>query len=168
MALVEQRWDPVSLLNGEGIKRIHPAGRRAFPWGVPPPYAWPPQPTLLGGEPTRVEWEQWVKQALSTLLARVDVSAGAMVASETVDAAAANKPLPACRSDRELLAEKMRRVKEWPHGIPPEGMGWKIADRVLKPPHGGVVGSKSAFYRAIKINERHAGAARSVSALRPI
>jgi len=164
---VEWRWDQVSLLNGAGIKRTHPTGRRAFPWGVPPPYP-RPQPTLLGGEPTRVEWEQWVKQALSTLLARVDVSAGAMVASETVDAAAANKPLPACRSDRELLAEKMRRVKEWPHGIPPEGMGWKIADRVLKPPHGGVVGSKSAFYRAIKINERHAGAARSVSALRPI
>src|SRR6516164_9190699 len=55
---------------GFRIKRTHPNRRREFPWGIPRPYAWP-QPTFLGAavDNTRVEWEQWVKQALSTLLA---------------------------------------------------------------------------------------------------
>jgi hypothetical protein len=93
-----------------------------------------------------MEWEQQVWQALSTLLARMDVSAGATAATETADTAAAS--LSVFQSVDKRVAEAMR--KKWPHGIPPEGLGWKQADRILEP-YGGVR-SKPTYYRAIDIN----------------
>src|SRR6516165_6636817 len=122
-----------------GIKRTHPIGRRAFPCGVPPPYAWP-QPTFLGGEPARVKcededraravdntrfgWEQRVEQKLSAILARMDVSAGAMAATETADTATANKPFAVNLTLTQRTAEALRTM--------PGGMGWKAAMRELK------------------------------------
>jgi hypothetical protein len=101
----------------------------------------------------RVEQElKAIRQALAETHVRSETMIDTVI--ETADTAVANKPLSAFRSNRELLAEAMQKVKEWPHGIPPKGMGWKKADRVLKPPHGGVIGSKSAFYRARNINVR--------------
>ena len=133
-----------------------------FPWGVPRPYAWPPVSTFLGTvddparvvDNTRFEWEQWVKQALSTLLAR---TAAPVTVTETADTAAASRPLSVFRSAPELVAEAMR--KKWAHGIPPKGMGWKEADRILKP-YGGVR-SKATFYRARAVNLARLAARRS-------
>jgi hypothetical protein len=66
----------------------------------------------------------------------------------TPDTAAASRSLSVFRSAPELVAEAMR--KKWAHGIPPKGMGWKKADRVLEP-YGGVR-SRSTYYRARDIN----------------
>ena len=137
-----------------GIKRTHPIGRRAFPCGVPPPYAWP-QPTFLGGEPARVKcededraravdntrfgWEQRVEQKLSAILARMDVSAGAMAATETADTATANKPFAGTQSNAKDIAKVLVAMGML-------DMGWKEAETKLLDV--GVQVKRATFHRA--------------------
>jgi len=135
---------------GFRIKRTHPNRRREFPWGIPRPYAWP-QPTFLGAavDNTRFEWEQWVKQALSTLLVRTDVSAVATAAADTAAARGAFVViLSGCERAAAVLREEYR-----PHGVPPRGKGWgKEADKKLKAR--GVDIKRATYSRAVALNKR--------------
>jgi hypothetical protein len=152
MALVERRWDPVSLLNGEGIKRIHPAGRRAFPWGVPPPYAYP-QPTFLGGEPARVKCEaeghaldntrfEWIKQSLNAILAHVKVPAVATATTQTADTV----PQTARLLAHERLALDLLQIP--PLGDTHKRSYWKDAEPMLKAHD--IKTSRTVFFAARK------------------
>jgi hypothetical protein len=135
---------------GFHIKRTHPNRRREFPWGIPRPYAWP-QPTFLGAavDNTRFEWEQWVKQALSTLLAR---SAVATAVTETTDTAAANRSFAVIQSKRERIAAVLREEYP-PHGTPRRGQGWdKEAKETLKAR--GIDTPRAEYSRAVAINKR--------------
>ena len=95
-------------------------------------------------EPTEVHprWHRrWAEQGL-----RQEPIKTSAAATETVDTAAA--PLSAFQKAAERVAEAMRKVKAWPHGIPPARTGWKKADRIVD----GGVRSRSTFYRAREIN----------------
>jgi hypothetical protein len=95
-------------------------------------------------EPTEVHprWHRrWAQQGL-----RQEPIKTSAPATETADTVAAS--LSVFQSVDKRVAEAMR--KKWPHGIPPKGMGWKEANRILEP-YGGVR-SKPTYYRAIDIN----------------